>query len=152
MNTLLIDSYCSMLTSASLWTLKSRLMLKKSINRDAIARFLYNLSQSLAFGCVLGTAIMVTHQKHSLYRVLVPSTVIPCAISIATSGLTYMAKRYQHCSQEMEYIDQNLGNFMDFATQVSSFALLLILAPHAEKIPIRFSLTAAVIFLNLKIL
>lgn len=146
MNSILIDSCFYMLSSAACTSCQTR-NFKKNINYDRIDRLLYNLSQALSLGLVFGTAAMAVTRENLSLRFFIP-ILMTSAISLATSGLTYIAHRNNCFSQKMEVIDQNLGKFMDIICRVSSAVLLILLVPYAPKSPIMFSLATGVILIN----
>jgi hypothetical protein len=75
--------------------------------------------------------------------------IIPTVMSLATSGLTSVVYRIGYSSQKLELIHKKLGSFMNLIGRISSVFILILFAPHASKIPLRFGVTGIFVALNI---
>lgn len=111
---------------------------------DIFPRILKNFGHAAALGIVINTFRLATNSQFHWSVILIPS-----AFVLACRGATFIANQIGTFSSLIETFEKNLGHYLDIATRIFSFALLLFLTPHAKAAPFGFVLATTIVALDL---
>jgi hypothetical protein len=135
-----------MLATGAVANLQARIDLVDGDHR--FSRALSNVRNGLALGAIFNSAIAAQFQNFSISS-LTTLMLAPCLISVAISGLAYVARRNNYYPEQMDAMEHKLGKLLDVSSRLASVATLLLLVPSASASPLFFTVTAGLVGYNL---
>lgn len=136
----------SYLASATVLSVKARVLRVD----DRIGQWMKNFGHGMVLGVMADATIglMSTKDPFNLSRSFAFYLLIPAALAMTTSGISYLARKRNYHADQLEALDKNIGKWMDIVAIISSIAGTILLASRASKAPLNFAFTAAISGIN----